>query len=484
MARSRIHESQVVDTDFLSEDEHTTTDHSTVSGVPRSIVELNDTPLSYDDGKYLKSTASGTEWATVSGSSTAAGGISWTIVSGTSVNCVKDTGYLVDATNNDVLLHLPTSPSEGDTVGFCDFKNMAETNTITISGSNNIEGESATLNLNVNGAGFDLVYTDSERGWEIVSEIGAGSTNYRYVDRGDPASYDWQVGDFTTDNSWHDIDCSSIVSSDATAIIFRLLVKNNTAGEAFLLRNNGMTNTRVAHGCRTHVADIYAENLVVVSCDENQVVEYYGTNNGTWSTINVVIAGWFTAGGSAGGDVCADNDMTDNHLVRADGGAKKIQECSTITVDDSGRMVNTGQPKVKAYVNTTQNNVTGDDTLYSVTGSFWTENTDDGNNFSNGIFTAPVDGFYQFNITMYIQGIVSSSNHKRFDLLLYTSNGTFSLNRHVITNALAGLAGGGGSISVYLDANDTAYVQIKVANDTKVIGLSDNQSGFSGSLLC
>jgi len=182
--------------------------------------------------------------------------------------------------------------------------------------------------------------------------------------------------------------------------------------------------------------------------------------------------------------VTAGAAIADNRLVRGDGGAKKIQECSTITVSDDGEMVNTGQPKFKAYVNTTQNNVTGDDILYSTTGSFWTENIDDGNNFSNGIFTAPVDGFYQFNVTMYIQGIVSSSNHKRFDLLLNTSNGTFSLNRLVITNALGGLAGGTGSISIYLDANDTAYVQINVANDTKVIGLSDNQSGFSGALIC
>ena len=184
------------------------------------------------------------------------------------------------------------------------------------------------------------------------------------------------------------------------------------------------------------------------------------------------------------GFVGSGANIGDNKLVRGDGGTDGVQECSTITVDDNGRMVNTGQPKFKAYVNTTQDNVTGDDTLYSVTGSFWTENTDDGNNFSNGIFTAPVDGFYQFNVTMYIQGIVSSSNHKRFDLLLNTSNGTFSLNRLVITNALGGLAGGTGSISIYLDANDTAYAQINVANDTKVIDLSDNQSGFSGALIC
>jgi hypothetical protein len=36
----------------------------------QTILELTDTPASYDDGKYLKSTSNGTEWATVSGGTT------------------------------------------------------------------------------------------------------------------------------------------------------------------------------------------------------------------------------------------------------------------------------------------------------------------------------------------------------------------------------------------------------------------------------
>ena len=311
---------------------------------------------------------------------------------------------------------------------------------------------------------------------------GKGS-NYRYCDRGDPSSYDWDYTDLTIDSNWHDLDCSSIVPNDAVAILFNMRIKDDATNSWMQFRKNGQSNDVNVASFRTQCANVFIENEFIVSCDSDKIVEYRVLNT-TWSDIEVAIKGWFIESGTSGGDVLSNANITDNALIRGDGGAKKIQECSTITVDDSGRMVNTGQPKFKAYVNTTQNNVTGDDTLYNATGSFWTENIDDGNNFSNGIFTAPVDGFYQFNVTMYIQGIVSSSNHKRFDLLLYTSNSTFSLNRLVITNALGGFAGGAGSVSVYLDANDTAYAQIIVANDTKVIGFSDNQSGFSGALIC
>lgn len=68
MARSKFGESQIKEEDLLTEAEHDARDHSTVSsGIPQTSLDLSDTPDSYDDGKYLRSTDSGTEWATVSG---------------------------------------------------------------------------------------------------------------------------------------------------------------------------------------------------------------------------------------------------------------------------------------------------------------------------------------------------------------------------------------------------------------------------------
>ena len=477
MARSRIHESQVIDADFLSEDEHTITDHSTVSGVPRSIIELNDTPSGYDGGKYLKSTAAGTEWATVSGSGSAAGGISWTIVSGTSINCIKDTGYLIDATNNDVLLHLPTTPSEGDTVGFCDFKNMAETNTITISGSNNIEGESTTLNLNVNGAGFDLVYTDSSRGWEVVSEIGAGGTNYRYVDRGDPASWDFNTASFTTDGTWRELDCSSIVSSDATAIVFRVYIKDDAAGNYFRFRCNGNSNSLNVFSTSIQVANIQNETVGIIPCDSNQVVEYFAANT-TWTEIYVVIMGWFTEGGSAGGDVCSDNDIGDNKLVRGDGGAKKIQECSTITVTNDGEMTNTGQPCFLAHPASKQENIATDSYVTIV---FGTERIDIGNNFASNTFTASVDGRYLFCVNIVMNSIDTAASEYEVDLV--TSNKIYSTLLTPQLSADLTYWSMKFSIVADMDANDTAYLRIYQTGGTSQTDINV-LSTFSGGLFC
>jgi len=106
------------------------------------------------------------DWASAGG-----GGLSWSIIS-TNTTAESGNGYLIDASSSNISLTLPSSPSEGDPVGVCDYQNMASTNTITIArNGSNIEGSAEDLILNIDGAGFTLVYTDASYGWKIVSEI-------------------------------------------------------------------------------------------------------------------------------------------------------------------------------------------------------------------------------------------------------------------------------------------------------------------------
>jgi hypothetical protein len=60
----------------------------------------------------------------------------------------------------------------------------------------------------------------------------------------------------------------------------------------------------------------------------------------------------------------------------------------------TGNVTASEQPYFYAYVSSKQDNVTGDDTAYNITGAIWTEVSDIGNCFSNGTFTAPVTGRY------------------------------------------------------------------------------------------
>jgi len=174
--------------------------------------------------------------------------------------------------------------------------------------------------------------------------------------------------------------------------------------------------------------------------------------------------------------------ITDNRIVRGDGGARGVQE-STISVDDSGRMTNPSQPAFLAIVTTAQLNVTGDGTIYNITGAFWTEVFDQGNDFSNGTFTAPITGRYILAGNVYLAGITAS--HTLVSIYVITSNRNYNV---VYMNA-ANIKGGDifmlpYSTIVDMDTNDTAYLRINVYYGTKVVDVQIVNTAFGGTLLC
>jgi len=129
------------------------------------------------------------------------GGLSWSIIS-TNTTASATNGYLVDVSGGTLTLTLPSSPTEGDKVGVCDFTQNAATNNITIDNNgNNIEGSASNYTISTDGKGLLFVYTNSTRGWEIVSETGGGSTS------SDP---DFNTVDFTG------VYNNGTVSSDTT----------------------------------------------------------------------------------------------------------------------------------------------------------------------------------------------------------------------------------------------------------------------------
>jgi hypothetical protein len=190
--------------------------------------------------------------------------------------------------------------------------------------------------------------------------------------------------------------------------------------------------------------------------------------------------------GVSGGDVTAASNLTDNCLVRGDGGAKGIQTTGVV-VDDSGRMVNTSQPAFLAYINATQSNVSGDGTSWNATGSIWTEVYDQGSNFSNGTFTAPVTGKYAFSFNLHVQDLSSSMVTA---LLLVTSNANYVINANAPTGLSTTMSFGGAVVNVDMDINDTAFVLLNVSGGTKTAdvigGLSGSSyySAFAGHLVC
>ncbi len=131
---------------------------------------------------------------------------------------------------------------------------------------------------------------------EAASGVGGGGA---YIDRGDPAGYDYTLANFTRDGAWHDLDLSAIVPAGAIAVklIFRIVATNNN--NVISLREKGNSNVYNKDSCYTIVANETWFFSPFVFCNSNRVIQYLTTAT-NWTSIDVVICGWFTSGATTG----------------------------------------------------------------------------------------------------------------------------------------------------------------------------------------
>jgi len=67
---------------------------------------------------------------------------------------------------------------------------------------------------------------------------------------------------------------------------------------------------------------------------------------------------------------CGTITSTGNLIIANAGNIGSIGDIDAIAISAAGEVTMSGQPAFLAYVDTQQNNVTGDNTAYSVTGAF------------------------------------------------------------------------------------------------------------------
>jgi len=128
---------------------------------------------------------------------------------------------------------------------------------------------------------------------QATNALGGGGMTY--VDRGDPAAWDWTAATLTEDGTWRDLDCSAIVPADAIAIVFYVEINCTQASKTLSLRENGNANAYNIGRVRTQAANRSAHQQMMIFCDSDRKVEYNAASPapGTWNTVGIVVIGWF-----------------------------------------------------------------------------------------------------------------------------------------------------------------------------------------------
>lgn len=109
--------------------------------------------------------------------------------------------------------------------------------------------------------------------------------------REDPAAWDWDEGDLTTDGNWHDLDLSAIVPKHAKFALIGFSLQDNLIGQIMRLRRNGNVNTIAAIRTFTQVANIRVGGCIPVPVDTDRKIEYSFTAT-LWTNIGLAVIGW------------------------------------------------------------------------------------------------------------------------------------------------------------------------------------------------
>ena len=174
-----------------------------------------------------------------------------------------------------------------------------------------------------------------------------------------------------------------------------------------------------------------------------------------------------------------DNDDDDKFKLSANAAPGTADVLVAAT---TGEVIMPLQPAFGATA-TTQNDVTGDGTAYTITwtGSEYFDQNDDFDGTST--FTAPVSGIFQFNLDVHIKNLTSS--HTSASLTISTTSRDYEsafINPYAARNA-GNACGVHFSILVDMAATDTAVAKVTVSGGGKTIDLVTN-CYFNGYLAC
>lgn len=219
------------------------------------------------------------------------------------------------------------------------------------------------------------------------------------------------------------------------------------------------------------VHNITINNYFSTNGDDSFTVQTQGSN-----TITLTPSGGVTINGSGSVFTIPINTRATVQLVNA--GSKAY----VVTIES----IPQSPVAFNAYASSTQNNVTGNGTTYTVIFDTQSGTTSPDFNTSTGVFTAPITGFYQFSASVTMLGVDTNNTNGELYLTTTTENILIAYDYPFPIVGGSGALIYNGSTTAFLNSGDTAQIQLKVSGEATPNVYIYGESGirytfFSGS---
>lgn len=114
---------------------------------------------------------------------------------------------------------------------------------------------------------------------------------HRFVDRGNPSTWDWNDEDITFDDDYHILDLSDVVPPNAVAVIMQISCKSDISDNYISMRHPSHTNDLNIACVRTKEANTVTAIQVIVYLGGTPEIEI-AASAGNWVYIRCAIMGW------------------------------------------------------------------------------------------------------------------------------------------------------------------------------------------------
>lgn len=131
------------------------------------------------------------------------------------------------------------------------------------------------------------------QGYALESWVEAkGYLTTGFVDRGDPVDEDFDITDFTCDNTWRELDLSAIVPAGAKAVSLYFTTRCSVIQKYWSFRNADNVNLNNISRIRPQIANFFDAGDFTVPVSTNRKIHYNCSDGCVW-TVFLTVKGWW-----------------------------------------------------------------------------------------------------------------------------------------------------------------------------------------------